>query len=94
MSAITRVLGKWAAAGVLACAALTAGAADDVVTRSICVYDPVGASGPVIEQFQDYVIFAREQGVALDLRAYSSEGARAFELKTATIETTALWRQQ
>ncbi|MES1948043.1 RND type efflux pump [Salinisphaera sp. C84B14] len=90
MSAITRVLGKWAAAGVLACAALTAAAADDVVTRSICVYDPVGASGPVMEQFKDYVIFAREHGVALDLRAYTSEDVVAADFKTGRCDAAGL----
>ena len=90
MSAITRVLGKWAAAGMLACAALTAGAADDVVTRSICVYDPVGASGPVMEQFKDYVIFAREHGVALDLRAYTSEDVVAADFKTGRCDAAGL----
>lgn len=92
------------AAGLIRSAALVAVAAliahasnavaapdtDSVITRSICVYDPVGASGPIVEQFQDYIIFAQEHGVAFDLRSYTSEDVAASDFKTGRCDAVGL----
>ncbi|WP_353248686.1 putative solute-binding protein [Salinisphaera sp. T31B1] len=62
----------------------------DSATRTICVYDPVGASGPIIEQFQDYVIFARDHGVVFDLRPYTSEEVVASDFKAGRCDAAGL----
>lgn len=56
--------------------------AETVVQRSVCVFDPVGATGPVVEQFQDAMIMAREAGVALEIRPYTDEGVAANDFKS------------
>lgn len=88
----TRTLMAAIVLGVVAPASGVAATAQsqDAVTRSICVYDPVGASGPVVEQFQDYVIFAQEHGVKFDLRAYTSEDVVASDFKTGRCDAAGL----
>lgn len=81
------------AAAVLAAASLCiagAGNATTPVERSLCVYDPVGASGAVMEQFQDYVIMAREAGVIFRLQAYTDEGVAASDFKAGRCDAVGL----
>lgn len=77
-------------ASLLAAAISTATAADTPVERSICVFDPVGANGAVIEQFQDYVVMAREAGVKFDLRPYTDEGVAANDFKSGRCDAVGL----
>jgi len=53
-----------------------------VVKRSMCVFDPVGAQGFVVQQFQDYRVQAREWGVDLEIKAYNDERVVASDFKT------------
>ena len=78
------------AALLLIAAGCNAALADSAVERSICVYDPVGASGAVIEQFQDYVVMAREAGVTFDLRPYTDEGVAANDFKSGRCDAVGL----
>lgn len=78
------------AASILAIAGLNAAAANSPVERSICVYDPVGASGAIIEQFQDYVLMAREAGVKFHLRPYTDEGVAAKDFKSGRCDAVGL----
>ncbi len=58
--------------------------------RSLCVYDPVGASGFVYQQFQDYLIQARDWGIEFDLRAYTDEGVAANDFKAGRCDAVGL----
>jgi len=85
---------RWLA-GVAGATALLASssavaAKDDVLTRTMCVFDPVGASGMVMQQFQDYVIWARGQGIQLELRPYTDEGVVAKDMKAGRCDAAGL----
>ncbi|WP_430461619.1 putative solute-binding protein [Thalassolituus sp. LLYu03] len=43
------------------------------VERTFCVFDPVGAKGPVFDAMRDYQTSALEWGVNFELKAYTSE---------------------
>lgn len=75
-------------AGILA--ASGASAAERVMDRSMCLYDPVGATGMIAQQFQDYLIWARSQGVAIHLRTYTDEGVVAKDLKAKRCDAAGL----
>ncbi len=45
----------------------------ETVDRSFCVFDPVGAKGPVFDAMRDYQAAALGWGVNFELRAYTSE---------------------
>jgi len=68
------------AAGVLLAGAMNPAAAQDK-SRSLCVYDPIGANGFIYQSFQDYVVQARSWGIKLDMKAYTSEEVAAKDLK-------------
>lgn len=50
-------------------------------TRSLCIYDPIGANGFIYQSFQDYVVQAREWGIKFDTRAYTDEAVAANDFK-------------
>ncbi|GAB3675262.1 putative solute-binding protein [Salinisphaera aquimarina] len=64
--------------------------AAEPIERSLCVFDPLGASGAVIEQFQDYVIMAREAGVIFDLRPYTDEAVVASDFKSGRCDAAGM----
>ena len=80
-----------------ALAALTLGAAvnataqeDEVIKRSFCVFDPVGANGPLFELMQSARPMALERGVELDMRAYTSEKIAAEEFRNGQCDSVLL----
>lgn len=79
---------------VMACGLLGAPASalagNDVVTRTMCIFDPVGASGMIAQQFQDYVIWARGHGVKFKLKTYTDEGVVAKDLKAGRCDAAGL----
>ncbi|MBS62500.1 MAG: RND transporter [Salinisphaera sp.] len=71
-------------AAALGAAALFGGAlqtASAQETRSLCIYDPIGANGFIYQSFQDYVVQAREWGIKLNARAYTDEAVAANDFK-------------
>ena len=51
------------------------------VTKSLCIYDPIGANGFIYQEMQDYVTAALKWGVHFQPRAYSNEGVAASDFK-------------
>lgn len=69
-----------AAAALLAAAALAAPAQAQAQTppqpaaaQRLCVYDLLGASGPVVGAARDFAVSALRQGVNLDVKSYTDE---------------------
>jgi hypothetical protein len=60
---------------------------DDVVERSFCVFDPVGANGPLFNLMQSARPMALENGVDLELRAYTSEKIAAEEFRNGQCDS-------
>lgn len=71
---------KTAVAAAMLCAGAHAFA--DPVTRSLCVFDPVGANGPVFQAMQDYITQAVSWGVKFDAHAYTDEDVAISDFKT------------
>lgn len=67
-------------AAVLVAGALQPAAAQNE-TRTLCVYDPIGANGFIYQSFQDYVVQARSWGIKLETRAYTDEAVAANDFK-------------
>ncbi|MGB0504498.1 MAG: putative solute-binding protein [Thalassolituus sp.] len=67
---------------LLAIAAMTlaplAGALEE---RSICIYDPLGSSGPMFGLMKDYREFALAEGVNITLHAYTDEKIASDDFK-------------
>lgn len=72
-----RVLAVLAAAAVL----LTAGTATAGVKKSLCVYDPGGASGDLFNLMKDYATAASAWGVDFEPRPYTDEKTAADDFK-------------
>lgn len=74
-----RTLTSLAAAAVgLALAAPTMAAAGD---KTLCVYDPSGASGPVYQHAEKYQAAAAQWGVGFDLRPFTDESVAAADFR-------------
>ena len=61
--------------------AANAAATAKPVERTLCIWDPVGHSGPVENLFQEAQIKALEWGVKLKLSVYTDESVAANDLK-------------
>lgn len=77
-----------AAAALLAAALNPAHAQNE--TRSICIYDPIGANGFIYQSFQDYIVQARSWGIKLKPKAYTSEEVAAKDLKAGKCDMAAM----
>jgi|AntDeeMinimDraft_5_1070356.scaffolds.fasta_scaffold05962_2 hypothetical protein len=78
-------------AAVLVAGALPPAAAQtDHISRSLCVYDPIGANGFIYQSFQDYVLQAREWGIKLDTRAYTDEAVAASDYTAGKCDMVAM----
>ncbi len=66
-----------ATATMLAGTASTAVAGD----KTLCVYDPSGASGPVFQQAEKYQAAAAQWGVQFDLKPFTDEGVAAADFR-------------
>ena len=56
-------------------------AQQDALDRSFCVFDPVGANGPLFAIAKSFKPTAMRQGINLDLRAYTDEKVAAEDFK-------------
>lgn len=52
------------------------------VSKKVCVFDLLGANGPVYSQMKDYKTAALDWGVELDLNPYTSERVAAEDFKS------------
>jgi hypothetical protein len=81
---LSRKMTSYLGAAVVGAAALVGGAlqtASAQETRSLCIYDPIGANGFIYQSFQDYVVQAREWGIKLNTRAYTDEAVASNDFK-------------
>jgi hypothetical protein len=78
-------LPRKAAAAVALCASLAvspfASAREDMIERSFCVFDPVGANGPLFAIAKTFKPVALKQGIDFELRAYTDEKVAAEDFK-------------
>lgn len=78
-------LSRKAAAAAALCASLTlspfAHAQQEILERSFCVFDPVGANGPLFAIAKTFKPVALKQGINFDLRAYTDEKIAAEDFK-------------
>ena len=85
-----------AAAGLSACLltpALVSGqshAQTDILERSFCVFDPVGANGPLFAITKEFQPVALQHGIRLNLRAYTDEKVAAEDFKAGQCDAVLL----
>ena len=63
---------------------------DGIIQRSFCVFDPVGASGPLFELMQSARPMALERGVDLEMRAYTNEKIATEEFRNGQCDSVLL----
>ncbi|KEZ75908.1 putative solute-binding protein [Salinisphaera hydrothermalis] len=86
---ITRRLAGLALGAVaLAAGALQPAAATE--TRTLCIYDPIGANGFIYQSFQDYIVQARSWGIKLKPKAYTDEAVAANDFKAGKCDMAAI----
>lgn len=54
--------------------------------KNLCVYDPVGANGPIYSQMKDYQAAALEWGVQFEMKAYTDERVAAEDFKAGSCD--------
>jgi len=62
----------------------------ELLERSFCVFDPVGANGPLFAITKTFQPIALSQGVKLDLRAYTDEKVAAEDFKAGQCDAVLL----
>ncbi|MBQ0832564.1 putative solute-binding protein [Marinobacter sp.] len=65
-------------------------AADDVIERSFCVFDPVGANGPLFAITKTFQPVALKNGIKLNLSAYTDEKVAAEDFKAGQCDAVLL----
>lgn len=55
--------------------------ADELLERKLCVFDPIGANGPLYDQMKDYKVAALEWGVSFQMVPYTDERVAAEDFK-------------
>ena len=58
--------------------------------QALCVYDPLGAGGPVFQQFKFYVAAALEWQVDVELKPYTNERIAAEDFKSGVCDGVGL----
>lgn len=84
---------RWLSGLALGAIALAAGALQPAAaadSRSLCIYDPIGANGFVYQSFQDYIVQARSWGIKLKPRAYTDEAVAANDFKAGKCDMAAI----
>lgn len=61
-----------------------------VLERSFCVFDPVGANGPLFTITKTFQPVALQHGIKLDLRAYTDEKVAAEDFKAGQCDAVLL----
>ncbi|GGC65479.1 putative solute-binding protein [Marinobacter halophilus] len=62
----------------------------DILERSFCVFDPVGANGPLFAITREFQPVAMQRGIRLDLRAYTDEKVAAEDFKAGQCDAVLL----
>jgi len=87
-------LSRKVAAAAALCASLTlspfAHAQQDIMERSFCVFDPVGANGPLFAIAKTFKPVALKQGIKLEVRAYTDEKVAAEDFKAGQCDSVLL----
>lgn len=65
-------------------------AESDIMERSFCVFDPVGANGPLFAITKTFQPVALKEGIKLDLRAYTDEKVAAEDFKAGQCDAVLL----
>lgn len=65
-------------------------AAEQPLERSFCVFDPVGANGPLFAITKTFRPIALKEGIKLDLRAYTDEKVAAEDFKAGQCDAVLL----
>ncbi|OZB20755.1 MAG: hypothetical protein B7X58_00020 [Marinobacter sp. 34-60-7] len=65
-------------------------APNDLMERSFCVFDPVGANGPLFAIIKEFEPVALQRGIRLDLRAYTDEKIAAEDFKAGQCDAVLL----
>ncbi len=73
--------------GLTLCAALMSSTTQ---AQTFCVFDIVGAQGPVISAMRDYATQAKAWGINITLRAYTAERIAAEDLKAGQCDAALL----
>lgn len=60
------------------------------VTKNMCVFDLLGANGPIFAQMKDYKIVALDWGVELQLKPYTSERGAAEDFKSGVCDAVSI----
>jgi hypothetical protein len=58
----------------------------DTVTRSLCIYDPIGGNGFIYQSFQDYITQALNWGVKFVPRPYTDEEVAVSDFKSGNCD--------
>ncbi len=85
---VRRLAGVALGALALAAGALQPAAAAE--TRTLCIYDPIGANGFIYQSFQDYIVQARAWGITLKPKAYTDEAVAANDFKAGKCDMAAI----
>ncbi|MEC7814822.1 MAG: putative solute-binding protein [Pseudomonadota bacterium] len=65
-------------------------ASSELLERSFCVFDPVGANGPLFAITKEFQPVALQQGIRLNLRAYTDEKVAAEDFKAGQCDAVLL----
>ena len=63
---------------------------EDILERSFCVFDPVGANGPLFAITKTFQPVALKEGIKLNLRAYTDEKVAAEDFKAGQCDAVLL----
>jgi len=58
----------------------------NLISKTMCIYDPVGANGPVFTQMKDYQVAALDWGAKLTMKAYTDERVVAEDFKAGACD--------
>lgn len=78
------------AAGILAVSGSNALATAQVQKKTFCVFDIIGAQGPVYDIMKDYKLAALNWGVDLDMKAYTDEKIASEDFKAGKCDAVAV----
>lgn len=62
----------------------------EISSRSICIYDPLGATGPIFQNLKEYQAQALQWGVKLEMKPYTSERVAAEDFKSGACHAAVL----
>lgn len=86
----TRGIARAAALCASLIAPIHAQAQTDIIERSFCVFDPVGANGPLFSITKEFQPVALQRGIKLNLRAYTDEKVAAEDFKAGQCDAVLL----